>query len=135
MRRLSLALICLAACSGPVRKGETQRRVDSFASVSLAPRSVTVEIETAPSLALLAEIDRMAARVDMLKLQQSDPRALTDARDPGLQPRLLSRQLAAFDLRLMEFEEAHPRLDPSSLERYERLVREPFRELQERAGW
>lgn len=135
MRRLSLILICLAACSGPVRKSEKQKQYDFFTSVSPVLESVRVETETetAPSLELYREIDRLAARVDMLELQQSDPGAFTDVGDPGLQRRMHLRQLAAFDLRVMEFEEAHPQLDPSSLERYERLVRQPFRELQGRA--
>lgn len=133
MRRLSLILICLAACSGPARKSEKQKQYDFFASVSPVLESVRVETENAPSLDLYREIDRLAARVDMLELQQSDPGAFTDVGDPGLQRRMHLRQLAAFDLRAMEFEEAHPQLDPSSRERYERLVRQPFRELQDRA--
>ena len=134
MRRLCLSLICLAACSGPTAKSETEERYDSFASVSPTLESVRVETESAPSLALFREIDRMAARLDMLKLQQTDPGALTDVEDPELQRRMLLRQFAAFDLRVMEFEEAHSQLDPSSRERFDRLVCEPFRELQARAS-
>ena len=134
MRCVSLILICLAACSGPTHKSEKQNQYDSFASVSPVIESVTVETQTAPSMELTVEIDRLAARLDMLKLQQSDPEALTDVGDPRLQRRLHLRRLAAFDLRMMKFEEAHPQLDPSPLERYERLVREPFRELQDQAG-
>ena len=104
MRPLCLTLICLAACSGPTAKIETEEQYDSFASVSPILESVRVETESAPSLALFREIDRMAARLDMLKLQQTDPGALTDVEDPELQRRTLLRQLAAFDLRVMEFE-------------------------------
>jgi len=132
MRRLSLILVCLAACSGPTRKSEAQKQYDSFASVSPVVESVTVETEIAPSVELLREIDRLAARIDMLRMQQDDPGAFTEVGDPGLQHRMHLRQMAAFDLRVMEFEESHPQLDPGSLERYERLVREPFRELQGR---
>lgn len=133
MRHLSLTLIGLVACSAPARQSETSERYHSFTSVSPVLEPVTVEIQAAPSPALSSQLDRLAARVDMLRLQQIDPGAFTDIADPELQRRLFLRQLAAFDLRLMEFEEDHPYLDSSTLGRYESLVREPFRELQDQA--
>ncbi len=124
----ALALAC--ACVTPADETATSLAPDGGLPPEQQVQLQEQQSRDFSSAETTALVDRLAARVDMLRVQRSDLATFVGVGDPAGQRRQWMRSLAAFDMRLAEFEEAHPNLDENTRSELERTVIRPFRTLQ-----
>lgn len=116
-------IVLAAACVTPSRVGEPA------ASLELAG-AVAPDV---PSVGLIRDIDRLAARVDELGRERSRPVAFEGDALASRRRGSWITALAAVEQRVRRLRESHPDLEPACEARLQRLVIEPLRSLRAEA--